>query len=207
MQLFSCDCCDRYDDWGYDDDYPGYDDGGDYDPMDMYDEYYDNVWGEYRNSEDEDENENEEEEEEEDYNEDRSPSPDEHKEIIKQEDDKTVVRVTNDPHFSAVMETKVDVRQETKEEIFDGPIIGHLADPKLEKKETPTGTISDAAFVKFAAGSGTGERASSSSGTGPDVQTEGKRVSGFRWPWNPRAYILHDPPRYCEVTDLNRTES
>ena len=175
-RLFSCDCCDRYDDWGYDSDYPGYDDddGGDYDPMDVYDKYYDNVWGEYRNSEDEDED--EEEEEEGDYNdEDRSPSPDEHKEIIKQEDDKTVVRVTDGPHLSAVMKMKVDVKQETKEEIFDGPVVGHLADPKLEKEETPAGTIPDAVFVKSAA-------TRNGTGIGPDVQTEGKRVSGFRSP-------------------------
>lgn len=192
---FSCDCCDRYDSV-VDDDYPGYDYDyeddygyeGDYDPENAIDEYYDRVRGESRSSEDE----------EEDYNdEDRSsPSPEEHREIIKQEDDKTTVRVVDGPHLPAVMEMKVDVKQEIKEGVFDGPVVGHLVDLKLEKEETLVGTVPDATLIESAAaGSGTGERASSSSRIAPDVQSEGKRVSGFRSFWNPRTCISHDLPQ------------
>jgi len=162
---FSCDCCDRYD----------YDDyGGDYDPENEYDSYYDGVWGESRGSEDEEEG---------CSDEDRSSqSSDEDEGIVKQEDDKTTVPVTDGPHPSAVMETKVDVKQETKEEV--------LNDSKLEIAMSLAGTVPDATPVACAAtGSGTGEQASTSSGIGPDFQTEGKRVSGCRSLRNPRNCI------------------
>jgi len=171
----------------YDEDYPGYPDDyeGDYDPDNEYDRYYDGVWGESRDSEDE----------EEDYSdEDRSSqSSDEDEEIVKQEDDKTVVPVTDGPHPSAVMETNVDVKQESKEEVLNGPSIARFVDSKLE---ILAGTVPGAAPVGCAAtGGDAGEQASTSSGIGPDVQTEGKRVSGYRSLWDPRACISHDPPQ------------
>ena len=170
----------------YDDDYPGYPDDdyeGDYDPDNEYDRYYDGVWGESRDSEDE----------EEDYSDhDRSSqSSDEDEEIVKQEDDKTIVPVADAPRPSAVMETKVDVKQETKEEILNGPFIARFVDSKLE---ILAGTVPGATPVECAATeSGTGEQASTSSEIGPDVQTEGKRVSSCRSIWDPRACISHGP--------------
>jgi hypothetical protein len=196
----SCGCCDRYDSV-YDDNYPGYDDDyegdynyeGDYDYEGEYgyeneDGYYhDRVFGEDRNSEDEEDR----------TDEDRSSSSSgEHEDIIKQEDDKTIVPVTDGPHPLGITVMKLDVKQETKEEVFDGLVIGHPADPKLEKEEILAGTVPDAAIVELAAtGSGADEQASGSSRIGPDTQTEGKRVSVFRSLWNPRACISHDPPQ------------
>jgi len=157
----------------YDDDYPNYE----YEDEDDYDM----VWGEYENYD------RSSEDEEEDYSdEDRSSEdPDEHMPIVKQEDDKTTVRVTDGTHPSAVEEAKADVKQEIKEETCDGLVTGNPADPRLEKGATSASSVPDAAPEPVATGSGTGERTSHSLGIGPDLQTEGKRVSDFRSPWNP----------------------
>jgi hypothetical protein len=179
-QELSCDCGDHYS--GYDDYYPEYD--YDYDYENDYDAYNDMGYEEYEHygcgSEDE----------EEDYSEDnrRSPSPDEHKPIIKQEDDKTTVRITDSAHLPTVEETNSDVKQEIKEEIHNGPFISHLTVPKLEKAEPSASSPLESA----ATGSGAGKRIPHSSEIGPDVKTEGKRVSGFRSLWNPQACVSED---------------
>ena len=118
------------------------------------------------------------EDEEEDYSEEdrHSPSPDEHKPIIKQEDHKTTVRIADGAHLPMVEETNVDVKQEIKEEVHNGPFISHLTVPKLEKAEPSASSPPES----VATGSGTGKRIPRSSEIGPDVKTEGKRVSGFR---------------------------
>ena len=192
---FSCGCGDRYGSV-YDDDYPGYPDDyeGDYDPDNAYDSYYDGVWGESRDSEDEEEGYSDE---------DRSSqSSDEDEGIVKQEDDKTIVPVTDAPHPSAVMETKVDVKQETKEEVLNGPFIARFVDSKLE---ILAGAVPGAAPVGCAATeNGTGEQASTSSGIGPDVQTEGKRVSGYRLPIALGSASLH---LTRHTTDIAKSQS
>lgn len=121
-----------------------------------------------------------EDEEEEDCSDDNrnSPSPNEHEPTIKHEDDKTTVCITDGAHLSAAEEANVDAKQEIKEEAFDGPVIMRLTDPKLDKQEAPTTPVPNATLESAAAGSSTGT--SRSSGVGPDVQTEAKRVSNFR---------------------------
>jgi len=179
---FSCDCGDHYSmygedysDYGYEYDYEyDYDYGDD---SDMVREEYKKYGLDFGD-------------EEEDYSDDDRDSEDseseEYKPIIKQEDDKTTVRMTNGAHPSAVEEVKVDVKQEIKEETRDGLVTEIPADPMLEKGATSTSSIPDTAPKPAATGSGTGEQTSRNSGIGPDVQTEGKRVSDFRSPsgWN-----------------------
>ena len=111
---------------------------------------------------------------------DSSPSLNEHELTIKQEDDKTTACMTDGAHLPAAEEANVDAKQEIKEEALDGPVIMRLIDPGLDKQEAPTAPVPNAALESAAAGSGTGERTSHSSGVGPDVQTEAKRVSDFR---------------------------
>ena len=161
----------------YDDGY-GYDCEDDYDYEGDYDyggNYEDYLCGEYENSN------RDSEDEEEDYSDGyrSSWSPDEHEQSIKGEDDETIVRVTNSAHLSGVEGEMVDFKQEIKEEISDGLVIGFLADPKLEKEEASASFVPDTAPESAASGSCIGERTSCSSKIGPEVQTEGKRVSGF----------------------------
>ena len=164
---FSCDCCDRFDD-----DYPSWNDGywnedyeGDHNYEDDYnsEEGYD-YEGEFDNGDpcygD-------------DYSSDDrgSPSPGEFKPTVKQEDDKAIIPTSEGTYLPGVEEAKVGVKQEIKEEIFDRGIA---------KVEAPVGTVPPAVLGSAETGSGTGEQTSRSSGIGPDVQTEAKRVSCFQ---------------------------
>jgi hypothetical protein len=170
---FSCDCADHYCSV-YDDDYPSYDDYGDeYEPD--YGEY-----GYYGFN-------FEEGEEEEDYtDDDRSSSgADEQEPIAAQEDDKTMIRIIDIAHLPSVQEPQVDVKREIEEEPRDGSALAHPASLKPETEGIPGSSFvsnptTSGSAEPVATGSGTGEQTSRTSGVGPDVQTEGKRVSDPR---------------------------
>lgn len=158
----------------YDYDYPGYDDCEDYDyEIDVDDDMIYEAENYGRDSEDE--------EEESSDDDRRSPSPDdEYKPIDKQDDDKTTVRTTDGAHPSATEEAKVNIKQEIKEEIFDGPFIARLAVPGHEKEEPYTTSVPDAVPESSATGSGNVGKTPRRPEVGPSVETEGKRVSHFR---------------------------
>jgi len=146
----------------YDDDYPRWDDY-----EDDYEEYY--GYEDYNNREDDEDDYDDEDDDTDDDH--RSPSPGEFKPTVKQEDDKTIVHTSDGAHPPEVGEANVHVKQEIKEETYDR-VVGMV--------DVPVSTVPAAVPGSAATGSGTGKKASRGSGIGPDVQTEAKRVSGFR---------------------------
>ena len=177
----------------YDSDYPTWDYGDD----DEYEPDYEPEYEDYPNAEDE-----------EDSDDDRSSlGPDERKPIVGEEG-KTTVHILDGAHPALAEEAQINVKQEIKEEIRDGPSVLHPFISKLEPEETaassfvPGPTASEPAVIK----SGTGKRAPANSGVGPDVQA-GKRVS------DPDRSKIRNPIshttfcRSCEATEPNHTKS
>lgn len=117
--------------------------------------------------------------EEEDYiDDDQSSSTDEYEPTTIQEDDKTTVRISDVTHLPSV-----DVKPEIKEEAPGGPTPAHIPILKPEAEEISRSSfVSDPTPSKSGAteSGATGEQASRGSMVGPDVQTEGKRVSDPR---------------------------
>lgn len=125
-------------------------------------------------------------------NDDRSSlSLDEHKPSIKEEDDKTTVHIVGGAHLLPAGEAQVDVKHEIKEETHNGPILTHPTILKLEPEVIPGSSfVPDLPPSESTATKGSArEQAFHKSELGPDVETEGKRVSDPRSIWDPRAYI------------------
>ena len=221
----SCDCADRYSStYDYWDGYPDHGYGGEY--LDYFGDDYEPSRAEYKaygfdcGDEEEEGDEGDEEDEEGEDDEDDgdngeeytdgdriSPSPDENKAIDNQEDDKTTVRITDVAPLSLVEEAQVDVKQKIKEEPCGGPALALPTTLKTEPEVTPSsGFASDPTAFEYAAtGSSAGERTSRNSGVGPDIQTEGKRVSDL----DSRTQALTSRTtfcRSCEATDPNHTK-
>jgi len=148
---------------------------------------------------------------EEDSDDDRSSlGPDEWKPMIKQEEDKTTVRILNGARPAIAEEAQVTVKQEVKvkEEIRDGPAVPHPIVSKIEPEETPASkhVPGPNASGSGVTGSGAGKRASPGSGVGPDVRA-GKMVSSHDRckVRDPISHTTHC--RSCEATDPNHTKS
>jgi len=79
-----------------------------------------------------------------------------------------------------------------KEEALNGPVIMHLTpEPKEEgNSASPTPVATPESLA-----TGGGKITSRGSGIGPDLETEAKRASDFRSPWNPLARISHNLPQ------------
>lgn len=127
--------------------------------------------------------------------------------MITQEGDKTAICITDLAHLPSAG-TQAHLKHEIKEEPRGGSSLAHPTILKPEPEVIPgAGFVSEPTASESAEPvvprSIIGEKTSHSSGVGPDVQTEGKRVSDLR-PHRILGLASHATfRRSCEVTDPN----